>query len=578
VSVPIGDVQATFAAVLVDEWIRAGVGHAVVCPGSRSTPLVVALAERDEITLHVRLDERGACFYAIGLSLATADPAIVCTTSGTAAAELHAGVVEASHAGVPMIVCTADRPARLHGVGAPQTIEQAHLFGRTVRWFVEPGLPNDDERDSWRALGARAVAEARAGAGPVHLNLAFDEPLLGTAGPLPERRDGAPRHAGPPPPLIPRPAGGDARWQRPGIIVAGGGGPAPEGILAAADRLGWPVLADPRSGLRSDHPAVVGAADAILRDPEVRGALVPETILTVGGPWASRVLAEFIEAAGGSGTEILAVNPAPSIDPSRVAYPVLRGDPTDLLASLGDIGVAAPSQWRARWERLEAAAQRAIDKTLDDDPLASGGRTTEPGTLRRLFADLAPTTTLFVSSSMPVRDLEWFGAPRPSPPRVVSNRGANGIDGVVSTALGVAAGQDEPVVGVLGDLAFLHDSSALARLGDERRGSCTLVVIDNGGGGIFNFLPQATVLDRPRFERLFATAPAVSIAEVAWGFGLSVADVSTMAALDEALARFVGHEHLSVVRVEMPPRDENVALHDRIHRAVTAAARAELAG
>jgi 2-succinyl-5-enolpyruvyl-6-hydroxy-3-cyclohexene-1-carboxylate synthase len=161
---------------------------------------------------------------------------------------------------------------------------------------------------------------------------------------------------------------------------------------------------------------------------------------------------------------------------------------------------------------------------------------------------------------------------------VVANRGANGIDGVVSSALGVAAGQDEPVVAVVGDLAFLHDSSALVRFRDDSGGSCTLVVIDNAGGGIFNFLPQSTLLDHRRFERLFATAPAVSIAEVARGFGLPVADVSTLAALGEALERFVGHERLSVIVVEVPQRDENVALHDRIHRAVAVAARAALAG
>jgi 2-succinyl-5-enolpyruvyl-6-hydroxy-3-cyclohexene-1-carboxylate synthase len=577
VSVPTGDAQATFAATLVDEWVRAGVRHAVVCPGSRSTPLVVALAERDEIVLHVRLDERGACFFAVGLALATDVPTVVCTTSGTAAAELHPGVVEASHARVPLIVCTADRPARLHHVGAPQTIEQAHLFGAAVRSSFEPGLARDADRSWWRSLGARVVAEAVAAAGPVHLNLAFEEPLLGAPGPLPPgRADGAPWPAAPSARALGSGIGdiGEGRWRRRGLIIAGGGAPPAGPTLAAADHLGWPVLADPRSGIRVAHPAVVSAADAILRDPAVGDALAPETVLLLGDPWASRVLAEFVESAGHAGAEIVAVGGSLS-DPGRVVHEFHRVDGSLFVDRLGSVRGSAPSGWRSSWERAEAAAQRAIDKVLDDDRLTAGGRATEPGVARHLFG-CVHGATLFASSSMPVRDLEWYGAPRANPPRVMSNRGANGIDGVTSSALGVSAGGDQPVVAVLGDLAFLHDASALAALGTDA-GSCTLVVLDNGGGGIFSFLAQASLLEHERFERLFGTAPRVSIAEVGRGFGLPVADVSTLAALDDALARFVGHEPRSLIRVVLPSREENVALHDRIHAAVGGAVRATLA-
>ncbi len=573
-SVPSADVQATFAATLVDEWIRAGVSHAVVCPGSRSTPLALALAYRDDIALHVRLDERGACFYAIGLALASGRPTVICTTSGTAAAELHAGVVEASHAGVPLVVCTADRPPRLHHVGAPQTIEQGGLYGTAVRWSFDPGPIRDADRSWWRSLGARAVAEAVGVPGPVHLNLAFDEPLFGVAGPLPDGR----ARGVPAAPVVgaravelvaPEP------WSRRGIIVAGAGAPTTEALLALADHLDWPLLADPRSGARVDHPSVVGAADAILRDGEAREALRPDTVLLVGQPWASRVVAEYIEAAGRNGAHVVAAGERVA-DPGRVVAEFHRSA-TELLGALMlDVPERSDGPWRGIWERVEAAAQGAIDKAIDNDPLAQGGRATEPSICRHLFGALDTSTALFASSSMPVRDIEWFAAPRRNPPRVLANRGANGIDGITSTALGVAAGAPEPVVALLGDLAFLHDASALASLRGEGRGSCTLVVLDNGGGGIFNFLPQAEAVDHDRFERLFGTAPEVSVADVGRGFGLPVAEVTTLAELDERLAGFLGRPGSALIRVALPNREENRAIHERIHAGVAEAIRGGL--
>jgi 2-succinyl-5-enolpyruvyl-6-hydroxy-3-cyclohexene-1-carboxylate synthase len=573
VSVPSADVQATFAATLVDEWIRAGVAHAVLCPGSRSTPLALALAARRDIEVHVRLDERSACFYAVGLALANGRPTLVCTTSGTAAAELHAGVVEASHAGVPLVVCTADRPPRLHHVGAPQTIEQGGLYGTAVRWSFDPGPIRDADRNWWRSLGARSVDEAVAGAGPVHLNLAFDEPLYGVAGVLPEAHSQVPRTA----PATAVAALGRIEpepWSRRGIIVAGAGAPDPGLLLAVADHLGWPVLADPRSGARLDHPSVVAAADAMLRDAETRQALRPDTVLLVGQPWASRVVAEFIEAVGRDGSHVVAAGERVA-DPGRVVAEFHRSAPDLLESLLAAVAARSDESWRARWERAEAAAQAAIDKAIDNDPFARGGRATEPSVARHLFGTLGTSTALFASSSMPVRDVEWYAAPRRNPPRVFANRGANGIDGIISTALGVAAAA-EPVVALLGDLAFLHDASALASLRGESRGSCTLVVLDNGGGGIFNFLPQADVLDHDRFEQLFGTAPEVSVAEVGRGFGLPVAEVGTLGELDERLATFIGRPGCALIRVAVPARGENRAIHERIHARVGEATRGVL--
>jgi 2-succinyl-5-enolpyruvyl-6-hydroxy-3-cyclohexene-1-carboxylate synthase len=586
-SVTSGSAQATFAATLVDEWIRGGVTDAVICPGSRSAPLATALAARPELRLHLRLDERGAGFFALGLARATGRPALVLTTSGTAAAELHAAVLEAHHGRVPLVVCTADRPPELHHVGAAQTVEQAHLYGGAVRWFAEPGTAVDEYRDTWRPLAARALAEATVGPtgpGPVHLNLAFRDPLTGSPGELPPgRAHNRPvqriyGHATPP---------DEAEvtvvfsWPgRRGVIVAGEGcGPQAQ-VLELAERLGWPVLADPRSGCRISHPHVVAAADAVLRQDQLARALEPQVVVALGAPWASKVLGQFVAAAAAGGAEVLAVDPWWRwVDPDRVVHEVHRADPAAWLSALLERltavqPVAVPDGWLSRWRAVEAAAQREIDAVLGADQIDRDGEFTEPVLARFLYAQLAGNVTVVAGSSMPVRDLEWYGAPRADAPRVVANRGANGIDGVCSTALGLAAAGSGPVVALVGDLSFLHDASSLVRLSGSPAGqSCTLVVVDNRGGGIFSFLPQARALDRSGFEQLFGTPPETDVAQVAAGFGLPTADVSRPGELAHALSLSVGHKPLSVVRVRVPDRAANAELHERVNEAVVKAAR-----
>jgi 2-succinyl-5-enolpyruvyl-6-hydroxy-3-cyclohexene-1-carboxylate synthase len=235
-------------------------------------------------------------------------------------------------------------------------------------------------------------------------------------------------------------------------------------------------------------------------------------------------------------------------------------------------GAAPPGDWEKRWRVAEDAAQRAIDAALADETGARNGALSEPALARRLLSAVPAGTVVVVSSSMPVRDLEWFTPVLVDPPRVVANRGANGIDGVCSTARGVATG-GSPVVAVVGDLAFLHDASALLTPLGHAPASCTLVVVDNDGGGIFNFLPQAEVLDMGRFETLFGTRQSAQVAEVARGFGLAVREAATADELDAALGESVASRALSVVRVPVPARRENVALHGRIDAAVATAVR-----
>ncbi len=516
-------VQATFCATLVDEWARLGVTDAVICPGSRSTPLAVSLAER--LRAHVKLDERSAAFFALGLAMATGRPTVICVTSGTAAAELHPAVVEAHHARVPLIVCTADRPPELHHVGAPQTIEQAGLFAGAVRWAHSPGVPGEGQRGNWRPLAVQAFGESldgAAGPGPVHLNLEFREPLTGAVEDLPLRQ--GPRAFVSSEQVVPGPA---EPLRGRGIIVVGGQAPEPPEpvrVLALAERLGWPVMADPRS--RSRTVGTIAAADSIVRTHP----LLPECVVVLGAPWLSRALGQYISDAADAGARVVVVDPWRQwSDPLRVAteFHFCRADPW-LSAALGDVSPCDP-EWLGSWRLWEERAQAAIADVLGTD-------LSEPQVARAVYRHAAETgSTLVVSASMPIRDLEWYATAEVTPPRVLANRGANGIDGVVSTALGVAAGESGPgahTVALLGDLAFLHDVSGLVNLPEL---PCTFVVVDNGGGGIFSFLPQAGSLTTGMFERLFGTPPSSDLGAVARGFGLPGRDATSLSVLREAL-------------------------------------------
>lgn len=563
---------ATFCATLVDEWARAGVTDAVVCPGSRSTPMALALAADDRVAVHVHHDERAGAFVALGLGLATGRPAVVLTTSGTAAVELHPAVVEAHHARVPLIACTADRPPELHDVGAPQTIDQTHLYGRAVRWFHDPGVPAEEASPTWRATAARAVLEATgatgAAPGPVHLDLPFREPLVGEPGPLPPARPGDR-------PRLRRPAGDGAPCAadvdalaaavagRRVLVVAGAGVGDPLPVLALAERLGWPVVADPRSGCRLPVAPVVAHADAVLRVPARHGALAPDVVLRLGAAPASKVLGRWLadQAAWQVGIDAWGA----VVDPEHVVDSVVTAEPGALAAALGQVlgtADAAPDGWLAAWVGADANAAEALAEVL-----AAHAEPTEPGLARAVVAALPAGASLVVSSSMPVRDVEWYAAPRDGV-RVLANRGANGIDGVTSTALGVAL-TGVPTAVLIGDVAFLHDSNALLGVAD-RGVDLTVVVVDNRGGGIFSFLPQASALAAERFEQLFGTPHDVDLATLAAAHGVATVEVHDAADVGRTVAASVATGGVRVVVVRTD-RAANVAVHDELHAAVARA-------
>lgn len=560
------DLQATFCTTLVDEWVRCGVEHAVIAPGSRSTPLTLALSADDRIRLHVHHDERSAGFLALGLALGAWEPTIVVTTSGTAAVELHPAVVEADLAGVPLLVCTADRPPELLDVGAPQAIDQTHLYGRAVRWFHAPGVADAAGRDRWRALAGRAYAEATGDhQGPVHLNLAFREPLVGRAGELPAARpiDGAGWVWRPPAqaPMDPVVSVSEDFAGRRGLIIAGPSSGDGAMIHELARALGWPVIAAPQALVWSVPGATIPATDAMMRTTALDD-LRPEVVLRLGRPLASRVVGEWVAACGAA--EIVVAGPQTWIDPHGTASVVLPAHPDHLLATWFEelVGVTATDDgaWLQRWQEAGAAAQAAIDEVLDRE-----AEPTEPGVVRAVVAAMASGATIVVSSSMPIRDLEWYvGASTEI--TVHANRGANGIDGVVSTAVGIAAATKRPTALLIGDVAFLHDSNGLLGAA-QREANLVIVVIDNDGGGIFSFLPQAESVSPDVFERVYGTPHGLDLVALARAYNVSAESVDDVEAA-VASACEDGGIHVLVARTD---RVSNVEVHRRINDAVALA-------
>ena len=544
-------VAATFCATLVDEWVRLGVRHAVVAPGSRSTPMAVALATNPDVTVHVVHDERVAGFVAVGIGLEGV-PAVLLCTSGTAAANFHPAVVEAGLSDVAMLVVTADRPPELRDVGAPQTIDQTHLFSRSVRWFHDPGVPDAAGAPSWRSLAFRASNAALHG--PVHLNLPFREPLTGMPSELPKASARVPM-----PPVGSGAAtrgssgvagrfdAGAAADRQRGVIVAGGrSGVSADRIAALADSTGWPVLADPTSGARS-LPTAVTTFDSLLRHREFADAHTPEVVVRIGRPPASRVLAEWIAR---SSSVVVQVGGPGVVDPGHdVAFVCSIDD-------LGGIRGATGTNWTARWRHAEKRAIEAIEASF-----AADESLTEPAVAHVVAESLPDDVGLVVASSMPVRDLEWFGGSRA---RAHSNRGANGIDGVVSTALGRAL-TGTPTVALVGDIAFVHDSNALVGL-TERPADLRIVVVDNDGGGIFSFLPQATALPADQFETLLGTPHGTDIEGLARAHGITASTIDIAGQLAEQLIR----PGPWLVRIPTN-RAENVTVHERLHAAVAVA-------
>jgi len=600
-------VNPTYAYVgaFVDELQRSGVRNVVICPGSRSTPLAMAFAAQVAIRVWMHVDERSAAYFGLGMAKQLRQPVALLCTSGTAAANFLPALVEASLTRIPLLVLTADRPHELRDNGAPQSIDQNRLFGTYAKWFVEVALPEatDAALRYIRTLAARASALTQASpAGPVHLNFPFREPLA----PEPiaaqswsqvAQRDllawqGRP-HNRPYVEVRDTPAGAPSettiarlahmvRGARRGLIVVGplDAPSLAEPLLRLAQRLGYPVLADPLSQLRCgdhDQRLILSNYDAFLRHAAFVEHAQPELVLRFGAMPTSKPLLLYLQryahcplvvVDGQHGWE----------EPTQFASDLIHADPfalcQNLLTAL-DAGAGLPSpppidrpasgsieyEWATAWQDADRVTRDAINAAMQDfDELFEG----------RVFTELAHLlpggVMLYVGNSMPVRDLDTFFSCTREHVRIMGNRGANGIDGVVSSALGASAGagREKPVVLVLGDLSFFHDLNGLlaARLHGLR---LTIVLINNDGGGIFSFLPQAAYQEH--FEQLFGTPTGLDFSHAVQMYGGRYEKAQGWEQFRKLVSEGLSGDGLQVIEVSTD-RVSNVKMHRHLWKVV----------
>ncbi len=569
--------NTALASAFVEELARGGLRHAVISPGSRSTPLAVALWRQPEIEVNVIVDERSAAFFALGAAQASSAPVAMLCTSGTAAANYHPAIHEADESALPLIALTADRPPELRGIGVGQTIDQIKLYGSSVRWFCEVGTheANDEGLLHYRSVACRALAAARGEPrpGPVHLNLPWREPLA----PIPI--DGAVTATDP--------LALEGRGERPLTAVtsidlepsaflldemAGHIGDAISGVIVAGRQLdrelreplthlarasGFPILAEPTSQLRCgphDRSSVISTYDLLLRDEHFARSVAPDLVLRFGEMPTSKPLRTWLAA---SGAEEIVVDPYGGWnEPTNRAAAVLRADPTELAAGWAVRVEKEERPAPQRWLDAERAARAAIEIALAD------GDISEPALHFALGHAHQDGDLVYTASSMPIRDQEAFLPATDGDATFLCNRGANGIDGLISSGIGAAHASGRPTTIITGDLGLLHDIGGLAALRDVSN-PARIVVINNDGGGIFGFLPQAEALSNQEFEALLGTPRGIHLARAAELFDLPHRRIEALVDLPVALAAGTGLIEVTV------DRQASVELHRRLGDAVS---------
>lgn len=526
--------------VIVDQLIRSGVRDAVISPGSRNAPLTMALwraAERSRIRLHTRIDERSAAFLALGIAKATGAPTPVICTSGSAAANIYPALLEAHHSQHPLIAITADRPARLWQTGANQTTAQVGMFPAAVPHTVNISAAGSapGQVRSWRAEIAKSLATKN----PAHINVEFDEPLVG---PL-EWSESLNVEIDPidPPLFSPREL---QNYHPHGVILLGHdrAGIAPSDISKLSDALGWPILSeDPLLGIK-----VVPHTSLLLSDEQRRVELAPKVAMIIGRLTLTRAMSAYLSLA----EKVVVVD-------SRTEEIDIEREGDEIHLTLPHVNTNSAYERDAIWDAKFFDYSKKISERLPDLlPIWS-----EPTAVVAALRELPSESALFIASSRPIRDIEAFAEPR-SGIETFANRGLAGIDGNISTAFGIALSRSRTFA-ILGDLAFLHDINGLLISSEEVKPNLTIIVIANDGGGIFSTLPQKDV---PGFEKIFGTPHGRDLVAIAESYGIPAVGVRTQEALIAQLAR--SSEGLRVIVANMPDRKTNAELLNNLTRSL----------
>jgi len=575
----------SYTAAFVDELVEQGVRHAVISPGSRSTPLALLLYAHPLLKTWIDVDERSAAFFALGMAKKSNQPIAIVCSSGTATANFYPAIIEARYGRVPLVVLTADRPHELRGNGSPQTIDQIKMYGDHVKWFQDMSLPEDDEA-MWtfaRYSAKRAVDTAnKVPKGPTHLNFPFREPLvpdfqkteLWAYGKKHSTFKGESMFLALEEGTYERLA---IEWQdlcRP-LIVVGPNRQAAlrEAIVALAERLGAPVLADPLSGVRfgkeTEQLGIIDGYDALLRDSDFIETYQADGIIRFGAHPVSKSLTKYLK--GVNPASFLIVDEGLDwLDATHSATQILHVDPVTFCREFSRLCIrkssATVTSWQGFWQEANRKAKDTLKQYMSTAPWFEGHIASS------LYKRLPAEATLFASNSMPIRDVDTFFFTREDALDVIANRGANGIDGVVSSALGCSVLENKTVYLLIGDLAFFHDMNGLM-MAKSYELDVVIVVINNNGGGIFSFLPQASEAGEV-FEDLFGTPLDYDIEVVAKLYEAHYFKATHQQAFDDALIEAQGLKGLRIIEA-VTNRQENVLLHNKLWQDIQIEWRAE---
>ncbi|KRG16115.1 2-succinyl-5-enolpyruvyl-6-hydroxy-3-cyclohexene-1-carboxylic-acid synthase [Lederbergia galactosidilytica] len=561
-----------YLAAFITGLFQTGVRDVVISPGSRSTPLALLMVEHQELNTYINIDERSAGFFALGLAKASKSPVVLLCTSGTAAANYFPAVVEANLSRVPLLVLTADRPHELREVGAPQAINQLHLYGQHVKWFAEMALPeNSKEQLTYSKMVAhRAVKECKSPvSGPVHVNFPLREPLLPALDPYPFSEEQVDYEVVEGELVVPEVTieriAKDINQSQQGLIICG---PMDEplfsnAVIELAEKLAYPILADPLSQLRLDNSLIIDSYDAILKTESVLEKFQPDFILRFGAMPVSKPLSLFTKKHRGI-PHFVVDGQAGWRDPYQLGTKMIQMDETAFCQQMTKYVMKNENnKWLSYWQQIDHLAKMAIKDHMSAEQELEEGKV-----FYELFPLLPKESAIFVGNSMPIRDVDSFFHKNNRDITVMANRGANGIDGVVSTALGASVYQ-QPLFLLIGDLSFFHDMNGLlaAKLYEL---NITIIIVNNDGGGIFSYLPQAE--SKQHFEVLFGTPTGLDFHHAVQLYNGQYTKITDWDHFSDAIQSAAQHQGLNVIEIPTD-RAKNLTSHrkmwDQVSREIT---------